>query len=240
MSRREPRSDRGPSRGYGGDFGPSAYAGMRSDSEPGRWQDFAGEDGWFGAGFAGYPGVAPSERAIQRGIDDRFPRSSSEPRELRASDLMTRDPASVTPDAMLTEAARIMRDLDVGVVPVVQSARDRRLLGVVTDRDLIVRVVAEDRDPNHTPVSECMTSEVQSGSPDDPVRALLHLMEFAQVRRVPITDDDGRLVGIVAQADLAVHLDETREGAHRVAHALERISAPTPATPWRNPADGHR
>jgi CBS domain-containing protein len=143
----------------------------------------------------------------------------------RASQIMTDNPETVTPDTSLADAAMKMRDLDVGIIPVVESESNKRLKGVVTDRDITIRAVAEGMDARTTKVSEVMTTEVETCNKNDSVADVLRVMEREQVRRVPITDREGRLVGIVAQADVARDMDTDR-GEQRVADALERISEP--------------
>ena len=138
---------------------------------------------------------------------------------------MTENPETVTPDASLADAARKMRDLNVGIIPVVESDQNRRLRGVITDRDIAIRAVAEGKDASSTRVSDVMTSNVETCNKNDSVQDVLQLMEREQVRRVPITDREGRLVGIVAQADVATDLDSD-QGSRRVADTLERISEP--------------
>lgn len=121
---------------------------------------------------------------------------------MKIQDLMTRDPTTVTPETSAREAARIMRDEDIGVVPVVEGEGSRRLVGVVTDRDLAVRIVAEGRD-NDTPVVEVMTaSRLATCGPDEDVDGVMDAMASEQVRRIPIVDERGSLVGIVSQADI--------------------------------------
>jgi CBS domain-containing protein len=152
--------------------------------------------------------------------------SGRSPQRLCAADIMTENPAAVTPDATLAEAAQRMRDLNVGIIPVVRDEGSRRLEGLITDRDITVRAVAEGLDGD-TKVSECMTRDVEPCHPGDRVRDVLHLMEAEQVRRVPVVDHAGTLVGIIAQADLLV--DYTDEEPHRdvrVASTVERISQP--------------
>lgn len=157
---------------------------------------------------------------------------------LRARDIMTENPEAVTPEATLQEVARRMRDLDVGIIPVI-SDPDRALLeGVVTDRDIAVRAVAEGRDMGEATVSEVMTRDVEAASEGAEIPELFAIMKREQVRRVPIVDEVGRLVGIVAQADLAVDyagLDEVR--GLQVGEVIERISEP--AEPARWPGRGY-
>jgi len=97
---------------------------------------------------------------------------------------------------------------------------------MVTDRDITIRAVAEGMDARSTKVQEVMTTEVESCNKNDTVGAILRVMEREQVRRVPITDREGRLVGIVAQADVVRDLD-THQGEHRVNDTIEHISEPT-------------
>jgi CBS domain-containing protein len=147
-------------------------------------------------------------------------------RQMRAADLMTENPQVVTPDATLAEVAKLMKELDVGIIPVVTGDDNRRLRGVITDRDIAIRAVAEGKD-GRTKVSECMTDDVETVNKNDPVRQVLELMQREQVRRVPVTDREGRLVGIIAQADLAVeYADTSHRRLHKVQDAIERISQP--------------
>jgi CBS domain-containing protein len=145
-------------------------------------------------------------------------------RTMRARDIMTEEPYAVTPNVTLREVARWMEELDVGIIPVVDD--EGWLQGVITDRDIVVRALAHGLGPDAS-VAECMTSEVATVSWDAPVRNVMDLMRRERVRRVPVTDGDGRLVGIIAQADLSVHyagLDQERE--REVEEVVERISEP--------------
>ncbi len=140
--------------------------------------------------------------------------------------IMTEDPTTVTADTTLAVAAQLMRELDVGVIPVVDDDEGGRLVGVITDRDMVVRALADGKDGEAT-VGDHMTAEVTSVTPGDSVHDVLDVMKHERVRRVPVTDADGRLVGIISQADLAVSyagLDMEREA--EVEEAIERISEP--------------
>jgi CBS domain-containing protein len=114
-------------------------------------------------------------------------------------EVMTRDVRACEPNATVAEAAKVMAQEDVGPVPIVE---DGRLVGIVTDRDIVVRVVAEGRDPNATTVREIASTELVTVSPDDDLDDALNLLAERQVRRLPVVEGD-RLVGIVAQADIA-------------------------------------
>ena len=139
---------------------------------------------------------------------------------MKAREIMTANPRTVTPDTNLPEVARLMQQEDVGIVPVVDSG-SRNLVGVVTDRDIAIRVVAEGRDPSTVRVSEIMSTNVRTCREDDDVDDVMDVMGQEQVRRVPIVDDRGTLVGIVAQADVV------REANDRKAErTVEQISQP--------------
>jgi CBS domain-containing protein len=132
-------------------------------------------------------------------------------------ELMTDNPRTVTPDASAVEAATVMRDEDAGVVPIVES--DGRLAGVVTDRDIALRVVAEGREPGSTTVGEIASQNLATIDPQQDIDEALRLMAKHQVRRLPVVEEDGKLVGILAQADVARHLDAARTG-----EVVEQIS----------------
>jgi len=114
-------------------------------------------------------------------------------------EVMTRDVRACEPNATVVEAAKVMAQNDVGPVPIVE---DGRLVGIVTDRDIVVRVVADGRDPNVTTVKEIASTNLVTVSPEDDLDEALNLLAEHQVRRLPVVESD-RLVGIVAQADVA-------------------------------------
>jgi CBS domain-containing protein len=126
----------------------------------------------------------------------------------RIKDVMTKSVKTCEPSSSAREAARLMASEDVGPVPVVEGGR---LVGVVTDRDLVVRVIAEGKDPDSTKLGEIASSSVVTVSPDQDLDEALRLLARHQVRRLPVVDGD-RLVGIVAQADVARHADESKTG----------------------------
>jgi CBS domain-containing protein len=120
-------------------------------------------------------------------------------------ELMTPNPSCCRSDATVDQVAELMKRDDVGLIPVV-SDRTHKLVGVITDRDIAVKVVANHRDPASTAVSEVMTDHPIACRPQESAEALMELMASNQVRRVPIVDDRGVILGIVAQADLATRL----------------------------------
>ena len=123
-------------------------------------------------------------------------------------ELMTTNPTTVEPSAPVVDAARVMKQQDVGPVPVVENGD--RLAGIVTDRDIVLRVVAEGGDPQSMTVGEIMSRDLATVDPDQPLDEALRLMARHQVRRLPVCEEDGRLVGIVAQADIATELGDDR------------------------------
>jgi CBS domain-containing protein len=131
---------------------------------------------------------------------------------------MTTDPRSITPRDVVIEAARLMRDEDIGSLPVTEEGR---LVGMLTDRDIAVRVVAEGRSPNSTTVGEVLSPDPVAAGPDQDLDEALHLMAQHQVRRLPVVEDD-RLVGILAQADVALEEKEKKIG-----ELVESISQPS-------------
>ena len=141
---------------------------------------------------------------------------------MKVREIMTENPACCTPEQTVREAARLMAQNDCGSIPVVEES-SRRLLGVVTDRDLAIRVLAEGRGPD-TPVREVMTPDPATCSPDDDVDKVERLMAERQVRRIPVVEN-GRVVGVVAQADLALHPSAVSD--REVGHLVEEISQPT-------------
>jgi CBS domain-containing protein len=138
---------------------------------------------------------------------------------MKAKEIMSKTPTVVTPDTSVQEAARMMKSQDVGVLPVVDSQGSRRLVGLITDRDIAIRVVAEGR--TSATVSDAMSSNLKTAKPDDSVKDVMDLMGSEQVRRIPIVDDSGAIVGIVAQADIVLEGDDKR--AERT---IEKISQP--------------
>ena len=127
----------------------------------------------------------------------------------RIRDIMTSNPQTVEPSKTVVDAARIMKQEDAGVVPVTENGR---LTGMVTDRDIAIRVVAEGKDPQSTAVREVVSKNLVTIDPQQDLDEALRLMAQHQVRRLPVVEEDGRLVGIVAQADVAREGDDTQTG----------------------------
>lgn len=123
--------------------------------------------------------------------------------------LMTSNPCSIDSDKSVAYAAKMMRDEDVGLAPIVEG---NRLVGTVTDRDIAIRVVAEGKDPESTKVTEIASTDLVTVDPQQDLDEALRLMAQHQVRRLPVVEEDGRLVGVIAQADVARSADDRRTG----------------------------
>ena len=131
-------------------------------------------------------------------------------------DVMTKDPTAIDADKPVVYAARMMRDENVGLAPIVEG---QKLIGTLTDRDIAIRVVAEGRDPEVTLVREVATTHFVTIDSDQDLEEALELMATNQVRRLPVLDQDGKLAGIVAQADIARHASDEQTG-----EVVEQIS----------------
>ena len=142
---------------------------------------------------------------------------------MKARDIMTENPACITPETSARQAARLMEDHDVGSLPVVESDANRRLVGVVTDRDLALRVLGRGESPD-VPVREVMSSNVHCCRAEDGLDAVENAMAAHQVRRIPIVDANNCVLGMVAQADLA--RERRAVGAKDLGKVLEKISEP--------------
>src|SRR5713226_3746308 len=143
---------------------------------------------------------------------------------MHISEVMTKNPTCCTPSGTAQMVARIMKEQDTGIVPVVENNESRKLIGVVTDRDLCLGVVAEGKEPKSVQVKSCMTDKVVSCRPEDDLDKVIKLMQDNQVRRIPVVDAQNQIVGIVSLADVVRHGDvatgQTRE-------TLKKVSAPS-------------
>jgi CBS domain-containing protein len=127
----------------------------------------------------------------------------------KVKDVMTERPRAVTPQTPLSEVAELMDTDDVGAVPVVDGDR---LVGIVTDRGIVVRAIAKGKSPLGMPAAEVSSRELVTVSPEDDLSEALKLMAHYQVRRLAVTAEDERLVGVVSQADVALQAKEKETG----------------------------
>jgi CBS domain-containing protein len=142
---------------------------------------------------------------------------------MKAREIMTPDPEVVTPEAPLSRAAQIMRDHNVGIVPVVSDTTSMGLMGIITDRDIAVRHVADSHLEDCTVATHMTRDSIETVEENDDMETVLAAMKRREVRRVPVTNKKGRLIGIVAQADIAVSDEIPKE---QVAEVVETISHP--------------
>lgn len=133
--------------------------------------------------------------------------------------VMTHRPVTCTPTDTVHSAAVLMRDHNCGIVPVVEDRNTMRLIGVITDRDIVLRIVAAGKNPDIEPIRAHCSHGIGTVRPHSTLEECRHVMETRQVRRVPVTDEHGRLVGIVSIADLAQAID-----ALDVGHTIEEVS----------------
>jgi CBS domain-containing protein len=124
---------------------------------------------------------------------------------MQVKEIMTPDPFCCTADTSLEEVAKAMVEHDCGEIPIVRTSKDRTLVGVVTDRDIVCRLVAQGINPVDQAAESCMSTPVVSVRETTPVEECARIMEESQIRRVPVVNGGGMCCGIVAQADIAKH-----------------------------------
>jgi CBS domain-containing protein len=144
------------------------------------------------------------------------------------SEVMTRNPAFCAPSSSAQTAALVMQQKNTGILPVTEDAFSRKLVGVVTDRDLCLAVLVRGRDPAHVWVQECMAREPVTCYPDEEVGAALRRMREHRVRRIPVVDEAGDLKGIVSLADL---VRQRAISAAELFETLEKICEPAEKPP---------
>ena len=124
-------------------------------------------------------------------------------------ELMTPNPRTIETDRPIMEAAKLMRDGDIGMVPIIEGDK---LIGTITDRDIAIKVVADGKDPSTTTVREIASTNLVTIDPQQDLDEALRLMAKHQVRRLPVVEEDGKLIGVVAQADVARHSSDKKTG----------------------------
>jgi len=131
---------------------------------------------------------------------------------MKVSDIMTKDPSVCTPETAVQDAAREMCDQNCGEIPVVDDLKTRKPVGVITDRDITCRSVAMGKNPLELSVSDCMTTPAITVTPDMDVEECCLILAQEQIRRVPVVDENGRVCGIVSQADIVRRVDSAEAG----------------------------
>lgn len=161
-------------------------------------------------GAAGYENHGDSELHITRVVPEK------------CRDIMTKDPAFCQASDTVAVAGKLMQKHDIGVLPVVENLHTGKLTGIVTDRDLAIRVLAAGREPHSTSVRDVMSQPVVTCSPDDDYQVALNLMERHQLKRIPAIDNSGRVVGMISQSDIALRVPD----AAKVAEVVTCIAQP--------------
>ncbi len=133
---------------------------------------------------------------------------------------MSKNVSTINREATLQDVAKILRDGDIGILPIVENGSNK-LVGLITDRDIVVRAVADGKNITETNVGEIMTTELFTAKPDDFAFEAVRIMGDKQVRRIPIVDDENILQGIVSMADVALEMEDEKE----IAETLEEISS---------------
>jgi len=141
----------------------------------------------------------------------------------KCSEVMTKNPVCCLPSDAVTRAAQWMKRENVGSIPVIENEQSKKLIGIVTDRDLALQVVADGRDVKTTKVADVMTHTVITCHADDGIQKAVDAMAKNQLRRIPVVDNESKIVGIISQADVATRVDQP-EGTARM---VKDISQPT-------------
>jgi CBS domain-containing protein len=134
----------------------------------------------------------------------------------KCNEVMTKKPVCCLPNDTVVKAAELMKDKDVGSIPVVENEQTKKLVGIVTDRDLALRIVAEGLDARTTKVETIMTRRVVTCHAEDDLQKALDSMAEKQLRRIPVVDNDNNILGIIAQADVATRVDQPEKTAEMV------------------------
>ncbi len=142
----------------------------------------------------------------------------------KCNEVMTEKPVCCLPGDMVAEAAQLMKNENIGPIPVIENGQTQKLVGIVTDRDLALKVVAEGLDPKSTKVETVMTRLVITCLADDDIQKALDAMSKHQLRRIPVVDNNGRILGIISQADVATRVDKPE----KTAAVVKEISQPNP------------
>lgn len=220
-------SDFETDRSYDSDSENTGYRMQREEyNEPYEREGFGNRYSNYGRGYQ--PGFFDSGHGFDRDEDDfefegrrDWDERGQGRRYLRCADVMTKDVTVCSPQTVIRDVADKLDDDGVGSLPVVEN---HRVVGIITDRDIVCRVMAEGRDSRTTVAADAMSDDIVTCTPDESVVEAIHKMGEHQIRRIPVCDTNGRLRGIIAMADVALEAENDRE----IAQALEQISRPTP------------
>jgi CBS domain-containing protein len=134
----------------------------------------------------------------------------------KCNEVMTKNPVCCLPNDMVAKVAKLMKRKNVGSIPVIENEKTRKLVGIVTDRDLTLGIVAKELDAKSTKVEEVMTRKLVTCRAEDDLQKALDAMSKHQLRRIPVVDNDNKILGIIAQADVATRVDKPKKTAAMV------------------------
>ena len=129
----------------------------------------------------------------------------------KCSDVMTRDLVTASPNDTVVEVAQLMKKEDIGPILIVENEETKMLVGIVTDRDLVMKVIAEGQDAKSTRVGDVMSKKLVTCRPGDDIETAMKAMAQYQLRRIPVVEENMQLVGIISQADVATRVDEPEQ-----------------------------
>jgi len=131
----------------------------------------------------------------------------------KCNEVMTKNPVCCFPNDTVSKVAQLMKSKDFGSVPIIENEQTKKLVGIVTDRDLALKIVAEGRDPKSTKAEEVMARKVVTCRAEDDLQTALDAMSGHKLRRIPVVDKNNGIVGIIAQADVATRVDQPEKTA---------------------------
>lgn len=134
----------------------------------------------------------------------------------KCNEVMTKNPVCCLPNDMAAKVAKLMKRENVGSIPVIENEKTRKLVGIVTDRDLTLKIVAKELDSKSTKVEVVMTRKLATCRAEDDLQKALDVMSEHQLRRIPVVDKDNKILGIIAQADVATRVDQPKKTAAMV------------------------
>lgn len=141
----------------------------------------------------------------------------------KCDEVMTKDPVCCLPNDMVANAAGLMKSENIGSIPVIENKKTKRLVGIVTDRDLALQIVANGHDVKSTKVADVMTQKIITCRVDDDIQKAVEAMAEHQLRRIPVVDKAHKIVGIISLADVATRVDQRK----KLAKMVKKISQPT-------------
>jgi len=134
----------------------------------------------------------------------------------KCNEVMTKNPVCCLPGDLVTKAADLMKSEHVGSIPVIENEQTQKLVGIITDRDLALKIVADKLEAASTKVEMIMTRKLVTCRADDDLQKAVDAMAENQLRRIPIVDADNKILGIIAQADVMMHFDHPKKAAEMV------------------------